>query len=87
MPNVYVEPRPKGRPEGSHIEDFVVEDHADHILASFKTQRKRSIGRKARGTLLLSPGPTFERQEEAVSLAAGLNASRSSTVTLALHSR
>ena len=30
MPNVYVEPRPKGRPEGSHIEDFVVEDHADH---------------------------------------------------------
>src|SRR5690242_3725844 len=40
MPNVYVEPRPKGRPEGSHIEDFVVEDHADHILASFKTQRE-----------------------------------------------
>jgi hypothetical protein len=33
MPNVCVEPRPKGRPEGSHIEDFVVEDHADHILA------------------------------------------------------
>jgi hypothetical protein len=40
MPNVYVEPRPKGRPEGSHIEDFVVEDHADHILASFRTQRE-----------------------------------------------
>jgi len=30
MPNVCVEPRPKGRPEGSDIEDFVVEDHADH---------------------------------------------------------
>jgi hypothetical protein len=29
MANVYVEPRPKGRPEGSHIEDYVVEDHAD----------------------------------------------------------
>jgi len=40
MPNVYVEPRPKGRPEGSHIDDFVVEDHADHILASFRTQRE-----------------------------------------------
>ena len=24
MPNVYIEPRPKGRPEGSHIEDFVL---------------------------------------------------------------
>ena len=35
MPNVYVEARPKGRPEGS-----VVEDHADHVLATFKTQRE-----------------------------------------------
>jgi hypothetical protein len=25
MPNVYVEARPKGRPEGSAIEDYVVE--------------------------------------------------------------
>ncbi len=38
MPNVFVEARPKGRSEGSHIEDFVVEDHADHVLATFKTQ-------------------------------------------------
>jgi hypothetical protein len=29
MPNVYVEARPKGRPEGSSIEDLVVEGHAD----------------------------------------------------------
>jgi len=29
MANVYVEARPKGRPEGSHIDDYVVEDHAD----------------------------------------------------------
>ena len=29
MPNVYVEARPKGRPENSPIEDYVVEDHAD----------------------------------------------------------
>jgi hypothetical protein len=38
MANVFVEPRPKGRPEGSHIDDYVVEDHADHVLESFKTQ-------------------------------------------------
>lgn len=39
-PNVYVEARPKGRPEGSAIEDYVVEDHADHVLATFKTQQE-----------------------------------------------
>jgi hypothetical protein len=38
MPNVYIEARPKGRQEGSAVEDFVVEDHADHVLAAFKTQ-------------------------------------------------
>ena len=37
--NVYVEARPKGRPEGSRIDDYVVEDHADHVLATFPTQR------------------------------------------------
>jgi hypothetical protein len=40
MANVYIEPRPKGRPEGSHIDDYVVEDHADHALATFKTQHE-----------------------------------------------
>src|SRR6516165_8895817 len=40
MANVYVEARPKGRSEGSPIEDYVVEDHADHVLATFKTQRE-----------------------------------------------
>jgi len=40
MPNVYIEPRPKGRPEGDPIDDYVVEDHADHVLATFKTQRE-----------------------------------------------
>jgi hypothetical protein len=43
MPNLYVEARPKGGPEGSAIDDYVVEDHADHVLATFKTQR-RSTG-------------------------------------------
>ena len=40
MANVYVEPRPKGRPEGSHIDDYVVEDHADHVLQTCKTQHE-----------------------------------------------
>jgi hypothetical protein len=38
MANVYIEPRPKGRPEGDPIQDYVVKDHADHVLATFKTQ-------------------------------------------------
>jgi hypothetical protein len=38
MAIVYVEARPKGRPEGSPIDDYVVEDHADHVLGAFKTQ-------------------------------------------------
>jgi hypothetical protein len=71
MPNVYVEPRPKGR----HIEDFVVEDHADHILASFRTQQEAIDWAKGQGhaPLVARVRPTFERQEEAGSLAVGLN--------------
>lgn len=38
MAVVYIEARPKGRPEGSPIEDYVVEDHADHVLGTFRTQ-------------------------------------------------
>jgi hypothetical protein len=40
MANVYVVVRPKGRPEGERIDDYVVEDQADHVLATFKTQRE-----------------------------------------------
>ena len=40
MPNVYVEARPEGHLEGSAIDDYVVEDHADHVLATFKTQQE-----------------------------------------------
>ena len=41
MANVYIEARPKGRAEGAHIDDYVVEDHAaDHVLGTFKTQRE-----------------------------------------------
>jgi hypothetical protein len=38
MANVYVEARPKGRPEHSPIEGYVVEDHADHVLHTATTQ-------------------------------------------------
>jgi hypothetical protein len=40
MANVYIEARSKGRPDGSPIDDYVVEDHADHVLATFKTQHE-----------------------------------------------
>jgi hypothetical protein len=40
MANVYVEARPKGRPHGSPIDDYVVEDHANHKLGTFKTQQE-----------------------------------------------
>lgn len=49
MGNVYVEARPKGRSEGSHIDDYVVEDHANHVLATFKTQREAIDWAKSKG--------------------------------------
>jgi hypothetical protein len=48
MANVYVEARTKGRPEGSRIDDYVVEDHADHVLATFRTQGAAIEWAKAR---------------------------------------
>jgi hypothetical protein len=39
MAIVFIEPRPKGRPEGSPIDDYVVEDH-DHVLGTFKTKEE-----------------------------------------------
>ena len=43
MANVYVEPSPKGRAEVSPIDDYVVEDLADHVIGTFKTQRGRRV--------------------------------------------
>ena len=40
MANVHIEPRPKGHAAGARIDDYVVEDHADHVLATCKTQRE-----------------------------------------------
>jgi len=38
MANVYVEARPKGLREGDPVDDYVVEDHADRLLGTFKTR-------------------------------------------------
>jgi hypothetical protein len=40
MANVYIQPRPKGHAARAHIDDYVVEDHANDVLATFKTQRE-----------------------------------------------
>jgi hypothetical protein len=37
--DVFIEARPKSRPEGSSVDDYVVEDHAQ-MLAFFKTQQE-----------------------------------------------
>ena len=49
MANVYVEARPKGHQEGSRIDDYVVEDHADNILGVFRTQKDAIDWAKAQG--------------------------------------
>ena len=51
MPNVYVEPRPKGRPEGTAIDDYVLE-HANGARVdqvAYKTQKAAIDAAKAQG--------------------------------------
>jgi hypothetical protein len=40
MSRVYVEARPKGRPENSPINDYVVEDGAVNVLKTTTTQKE-----------------------------------------------
>jgi hypothetical protein len=47
--NVYVEARPKGRAEGTYIDDYVVDDHAGSVLATTRTQLDAINWAKARG--------------------------------------
>jgi len=47
--NVYIEPRPKGRPEGTPIDDYVVEDGGDHVLKTFNTQKEAIDWAKRQG--------------------------------------
>jgi hypothetical protein len=49
MAIVYVEARPKGKPQGSPIIDYVVEDYADHILKICSTQTEAIKWAKANG--------------------------------------
>jgi hypothetical protein len=49
MTNVYVEPRPKGRPEGTKIEDYAVEDQAHGVLTTTKTQQEAIDWAKSHG--------------------------------------
>jgi hypothetical protein len=49
MAVVFVEARPKGKTEGGPITDFVVEDHADHVLGVYKTQKEAIDWSRAHG--------------------------------------
>jgi hypothetical protein len=49
MANVYVEARPKGRPEGARIDDYVVEDSSNNELGTFRTQEKAIEWAKSEG--------------------------------------
>jgi hypothetical protein len=49
MANVYIEPRPKGRPEGTPIDSYAVEDHADSVLSTHRTQAEAIAWAKASG--------------------------------------
>ncbi len=40
MANVYIEARPKGHAEGTVVVDYVIEDYAEHKLASCRTQEE-----------------------------------------------
>jgi hypothetical protein len=49
MTTVFIEARPKGRPEGSEIEDYVVEEQGDRVLRTFKTQGEAIIWAQSEG--------------------------------------
>lgn len=49
MAIVYVEARPKGKPDGTPIADYVVESHADQVLHTCKTQSEAIAWAKSNG--------------------------------------
>jgi hypothetical protein len=74
MANVYIEPRPKDRREGDPIDDYVVEDHAYHVLASFKNAAGSDrVGQASRPHAIGRARQALERQEKAGSLALRVN--------------
>jgi hypothetical protein len=62
MANVYIEARPKGRPEGSHIDDYVVEDHAVSVLVRQSSNRLTNL----KGSSELAPIRRVRRSGEVV---------------------
>ena len=48
MAIVFIEARPKGR-NGTPIESYVVEDHAEHLLGTFDTQEEAIAWAKGEG--------------------------------------
>ncbi|MFZ0602596.1 MAG: hypothetical protein WAN05_14800, partial [Roseiarcus sp.] len=61
MAKVYIEARPKGRQEGTAIEDYVVEEQGDRVLKIFKTQAEAITWSKSEGDLPLNFHPAAIR--------------------------
>jgi hypothetical protein len=80
MSDVFVEPRPKGNRDGSPITDYVVEDHADHVLATRNTRFEAIQWARPRPHAHLAPCPASERQSKAGSLANSLGKQRRTAV-------
>ncbi len=55
MSNVYIEARPKGHPEGTDVIDYAIEDQADHLLGSCRTQEEALDWARSRGLSPLVP--------------------------------
>ena len=49
VPVVFIEPRPKGRPESSPIEDYTVETSAGKVLNAFTSQEPAIDWAKEKG--------------------------------------
>jgi hypothetical protein len=49
MAEVYIEARPKGRQEGTAIENYDVEEQGDRILKTFQTQKEAITWAKSEG--------------------------------------
>jgi hypothetical protein len=49
MKNVFVEARPKGRPEGDPVEGYAVENDANSVLHTSKTQEDAIAWAKKQG--------------------------------------
>jgi membrane protein len=55
MANVYIEARPKGQPESTVVVDYTIEDQAEHLLGSCRTQEEAVEWARSRGHVPLVP--------------------------------